>query len=362
MPYRCALGPQARQALCRQRAAASGAHLAGCSASGHTGACAARMCSARDGLKEPAAREIPSPCAVARGARSTRNHCSPNATPRRRRHAPRCRPAPRPQQWAAGVITPQMAEEVDRSNSFPKDVDMWREMGGFGLLGAGPPSLHHACMPTCGDTSVRPRRAPGRGARRAPAAARGAAPAAAGRTAPTASYPPLPPACRAGITAPQEYGGLGAGYSEHCIAMEVRRRGPQPPLPQRTCSRQRVAADAAGPAPTQACQPPSAPRQRAHDNAPLPSSYPFCGPPTTPPPSASLGDQPALRVHRPINAPRNPPNTASLTAYTHCVYPYRRSAAGRGPSGCPMARTATSASTSSCATAAPRRKKSTCPS
>lgn len=50
-----------------------------------------------------------------------------------------------------------MAEEVDRSNSFPADVDMWREMGSFGLLG---------------------------------------------------------------ITAPTEFGGLGAGYSEHCIAME----------------------------------------------------------------------------------------------------------------------------------------------
>ncbi|KIZ06592.1 isovaleryl-CoA dehydrogenase [Monoraphidium neglectum] len=61
------------------------------------------------------------------------------------------------QQWAEGVISPQMAEEVDRSNSFPKDVDVWREMGSFGLLG---------------------------------------------------------------ITAPPEYGGLGAGYSEHCIAME----------------------------------------------------------------------------------------------------------------------------------------------
>jgi hypothetical protein len=40
-----------------------------------------------------------------------------------------------PQQWAAGTISPQMAEEVDRSNTFPKDVDMWREMGAFGLLG-----------------------------------------------------------------------------------------------------------------------------------------------------------------------------------------------------------------------------------
>jgi len=40
-----------------------------------------------------------------------------------------------PQQWAAGTISPQMAEQIDRSNSFPKDVDLWREMGAFGLLG-----------------------------------------------------------------------------------------------------------------------------------------------------------------------------------------------------------------------------------
>ncbi len=52
-----------------------------------------------------------------------------------------------------------MAEHVDRTNSFPTDVDLWRELGAFGLLG---------------------------------------------------------------ITAPPEYGGLGAGYSEHCIAMEAR--------------------------------------------------------------------------------------------------------------------------------------------
>jgi hypothetical protein len=44
-------------------------------------------------------------------------------------------PLSRRQQWAEGVISPQMAEEVDRSNSFPKDVDVWREMGSFGLLG-----------------------------------------------------------------------------------------------------------------------------------------------------------------------------------------------------------------------------------
>eukprot|EP00878_Enallax_costatus_P003346 GHUV01003554.1.p1 GENE.GHUV01003554.1~~GHUV01003554.1.p1 ORF type:complete len:439 (+),score=84.70 GHUV01003554.1:141-1457(+) len=49
------------------------------------------------------------------------------------------------------------AEEVDKTNDFPKTVDLWREMGDFGLLG---------------------------------------------------------------ITAPEEYGGLEMGYQAHCIAME----------------------------------------------------------------------------------------------------------------------------------------------
>lgn len=55
------------------------------------------------------------------------------------------------------VIAPH-AEEIDRSNSFPNSMDLWAEMGAFGLLG---------------------------------------------------------------VTAPLEYGGLGLGYAEHCIAMEV---------------------------------------------------------------------------------------------------------------------------------------------
>lgn len=59
-------------------------------------------------------------------------------------------------EFAAKMIAPH-AEEVDRTNSFPKSVDLWREMGSFGLLG---------------------------------------------------------------VTAPAEYGGLGLGYAEHCIAME----------------------------------------------------------------------------------------------------------------------------------------------
>lgn len=58
--------------------------------------------------------------------------------------------------FASKVIAPH-AEEIDRSNSFPSATDLWAQMGSFGLLG---------------------------------------------------------------ITAPVQYGGLGMGYSDHCIAME----------------------------------------------------------------------------------------------------------------------------------------------
>eukprot|EP00877_Chromochloris_zofingiensis_P004391 jgi/Chrzof1/13953/Cz08g19070.t1 len=59
-------------------------------------------------------------------------------------------------EFAKTVVAPQ-AEHVDKSNNFPTQVDLWQQMGEFGLLG---------------------------------------------------------------ITAPTEYGGLGLGYSEHCVAME----------------------------------------------------------------------------------------------------------------------------------------------
>mmetsp|Transcript_4969 Transcript_4969/g.10700 ORF Transcript_4969/g.10700 Transcript_4969/m.10700 type:complete len:428 (+) Transcript_4969:178-1461(+) len=58
--------------------------------------------------------------------------------------------------FASKIIAPH-AEEIDRSNNFPTNVNLWTEMGTFGLLG---------------------------------------------------------------ITAPAEYGGLGLGYTDHCIAME----------------------------------------------------------------------------------------------------------------------------------------------
>jgi alkylation response protein AidB-like acyl-CoA dehydrogenase len=35
--------------------------------------------------------------------------------------------------FAVDVIAPH-AEEIDRANNFPAGVDLWREMGGFGLL------------------------------------------------------------------------------------------------------------------------------------------------------------------------------------------------------------------------------------
>lgn len=36
--------------------------------------------------------------------------------------------------FAQSAIAPH-AEEVDRSNDFPKSVNLWKEMGDFGLLG-----------------------------------------------------------------------------------------------------------------------------------------------------------------------------------------------------------------------------------
>jgi hypothetical protein len=60
-------------------------------------------------------------------------------------------------EFAQAAIAPH-AEAVDKANSFPTGVNLWREMGDFGLLA---------------------------------------------------------------ITAPPEYGGLGLGYQEHTIAMEV---------------------------------------------------------------------------------------------------------------------------------------------
>ncbi|KAG2482300.1 hypothetical protein HYH03_018764 [Edaphochlamys debaryana] len=59
-------------------------------------------------------------------------------------------------EFAQQVIAPH-AEAIDRENNFPTSVNLWKAMGEFGLLG---------------------------------------------------------------VTAPQEYGGLGLGYSEHCVAME----------------------------------------------------------------------------------------------------------------------------------------------
>lgn len=41
------------------------------------------------------------------------------------------------QQFARSVVAPH-AEHVDRTNNFPTDVDLWREMGEFGLLGVLP--------------------------------------------------------------------------------------------------------------------------------------------------------------------------------------------------------------------------------
>lgn len=44
--------------------------------------------------------------------------------------------------FAQSVIAPH-AEEVDKSNDFPKSVNLWKEMGDFGLLGR-PAGTHPA--------------------------------------------------------------------------------------------------------------------------------------------------------------------------------------------------------------------------
>lgn len=86
--------------------------------------------------------------------------------------------------FAASVIAPH-AEEVDKSNDFPKSVNLWKEMGEFGLLGE-----RQRC-------------------------------AVVVLTWQTLTWQRVFRSC-AGITAPEEYGGLNMGYRAHCIAMEVR--------------------------------------------------------------------------------------------------------------------------------------------
>jgi hypothetical protein len=48
-------------------------------------------------------------------------------------------------EFARKVIAPH-AEHVDRNNDFPTSVNLWREMGDFGLLGRGP-SICSRCGP-----------------------------------------------------------------------------------------------------------------------------------------------------------------------------------------------------------------------
>lgn len=91
-------------------------------------------------------------------------------------------------QFAQSVIAPH-AEDVDRTNDFPKSANLWKEMGEFGLLG----TLEN---PVCLLMSSHN---------------------------PPGPHAELALLCSAaGITAPEEYGGLNMGYRAHCIAMEVR--------------------------------------------------------------------------------------------------------------------------------------------
>ena len=98
-------------------------------------------------------------------------------------------------QFAQTVVAPH-AEEVDKTNNFPTSVNLWKEMGDFGLLGG------IARPETCAVLLLL-------------------------SSVPT-DWIPFGTLADAGITAPEEYGGLNMGYRAHCIAMEV---SPAPPPP-----------------------------------------------------------------------------------------------------------------------------------
>lgn len=125
-----------------------------------------------------------------------------------------------------------------------------------------------------------------------------------------------------GITAPPEYGGLGAGYSEHCIAMEVRRW------------RARLEAITA-PRGEGRQQTENGPWARCHLGA-----HGFLDPPLSSSKGCSPGNK-RLPAHCIVTGSSPPLYHVDNSQKLACIVPPRRRSAGAlGPSACRTARTA----------------------
>ena len=94
-------------------------------------------------------------------------------------------------EFAQKQVAPHAAE-IDATNAFPKHVNLWTAMGDFGLHGkqSGHISLHR--WPVSSRLKVC-----------------------------TFHIITMFRSCAAGVTVPEENGGLDLGYLHHCIAMEV---------------------------------------------------------------------------------------------------------------------------------------------
>lgn len=85
--------------------------------------------------------------------------------------------------FAQRIIAPHAAE-IDQQNSFPRSVNLWQDIGEFGLHGTQRSLnlLHGSLVYHKAGASM---------------------------------------TLDAGLTAPADYGGLDVGYQHHCVAMEV---------------------------------------------------------------------------------------------------------------------------------------------
>jgi isovaleryl-CoA dehydrogenase len=89
--------------------------------------------------------------------------------------------------FASREIAPHAAD-IDRTNAFPQNVNLWTQLGHMGLHGERSCEVVCASVFDCSLLLALLRK--------------------------KSKY--------AGITVPMEFGGLGLGYRQHCIAMEVR--------------------------------------------------------------------------------------------------------------------------------------------